>query len=109
MADYETLIVTKSDGVASVTLNRPEVRNAISQTMRDELRDVWTSFRYDDEVNCIVLSGAGHSFCTGTVLAAADDGTLPPMEAEKATGSVEVPPASVAFVVEPTDVRACSR
>jgi len=31
------------------------------------------------------------------------------MEAEKATGSVEVPPASVAFVVEPTDVRACSR
>ncbi|HMV75020.1 MAG TPA: enoyl-CoA hydratase/isomerase family protein, partial [Microthrixaceae bacterium] len=65
MADYETLIVTKSDGVASVTLNRPEVRNAISQTMRDELRDVWTSFRYDDEVNCIVLSGAGHSFCTG--------------------------------------------
>ena len=65
MADFETLIVTKSNGVASVTLNRPEVRNAISQTMRDELRDVWTSFRYDDEVNCIVLSGAGHSFCTG--------------------------------------------
>lgn len=26
---------------------------------------MWTSFRYDDEVNCIVLSGAGHSFCTG--------------------------------------------
>ena len=48
MADFETLIVTKSNGVASVTLNRPEVRNAISQTMRDELRDVWTSFRYDD-------------------------------------------------------------
>jgi enoyl-CoA hydratase/carnithine racemase len=65
MPELETLIVSKQDGVASVTLNRPEVRNAISQKMQDELRQVWTSFRYDDEVRCVVLSGAGHSFCTG--------------------------------------------
>lgn len=65
MPEHETLIVSKRDGVASVTLNRPEVRNAINQTMQTELRDLWTSFRYDDEVRCVVLSGAGHSFCTG--------------------------------------------
>ncbi|MEZ5322823.1 MAG: enoyl-CoA hydratase/isomerase family protein [Microthrixaceae bacterium] len=65
MSEYETLLVSTRDGVASVTLNRPEVRNAVSQTMRDELRDVWSGFRYDDEVRCVVLSGAGHSFCTG--------------------------------------------
>ena len=65
MADFETLVVTKRDGVASVMLNRPDVRNAVNQKMQDELREVWTSFRYDDEVRCVVLSGAGHSFCTG--------------------------------------------
>lgn len=62
---YETLRVHKDDGVAWVSLNRPEVRNAINQTMRDELRAVWTGFRYDDDVRCIVLTGEGQSFCTG--------------------------------------------
>ncbi|MEZ5167013.1 MAG: enoyl-CoA hydratase-related protein [Acidimicrobiales bacterium] len=33
--------------------------------MQDELADVWTSFRYDDDVRCVVLTGEGHSFCTG--------------------------------------------
>lgn len=65
MAEFETLLVSKKDGVATVILNRPEVRNAVNQTMRDELRNLWTAFRYDDEVRCVVLTGAGHSFCTG--------------------------------------------
>ena len=42
MPDYETLIVETVDGVATVTLNRPEVRNAISAQMQRELREVWT-------------------------------------------------------------------
>ena len=33
--------------------------------MQRELADVWTAFRYDDDVRCIVLSGEGESFCTG--------------------------------------------
>jgi enoyl-CoA hydratase/carnithine racemase len=65
MPDYETLLVSKHDGVASVTLNRPEVRNAVNQKMQTELHEVWTSFRYDDDVRCVVLTGAGQSFCTG--------------------------------------------
>lgn len=65
MPDYETLLVSKDDGVATVTLNRPEVRNAISAQMQAEVRDVWTSFRYDDDVRCVVLTGAGKAFCTG--------------------------------------------
>jgi hypothetical protein len=44
----------------------------------------------------------------GTVLVAAEDGTLPPIEGEVTTGAVTVPPASVAFVVEPTDAPACA-
>ncbi len=65
MSEHETLLVSISDGVATVTLNRPEVRNAVNQRMQDEMREVWTSFRYDDDVRCVVLTGAGHSFCTG--------------------------------------------
>jgi enoyl-CoA hydratase/carnithine racemase len=64
-AEYQTLVVRKDDGVAWVSLNRPEVRNAINQVMQDELAAVWTAFRYDDDVRCVVLTGEGHSFCTG--------------------------------------------
>lgn len=63
--EYETLLVRKDDGVAWVSLNRPHVRNAISQKMQEELASVWTGFRYDDDVRCIVLTGEGESFCTG--------------------------------------------
>jgi enoyl-CoA hydratase/carnithine racemase len=65
MADHETLLVRKDDGVAWVSLNRPEVRNAINKRMQAELAELWTSFRYDDDVRCVVLTGEGHSFCTG--------------------------------------------
>ena len=65
MAEYETLLVSKDDGVAWVSLNRPDVRNAINQQMQDELADVWTGFRSDDDVRCVVLTGEGKAFCTG--------------------------------------------
>jgi enoyl-CoA hydratase/carnithine racemase len=65
MASYETLLVTKDDGIAWVSLNRPSVRNAINQQMQDELHEVWDGFRYDDDVRCIVLTGEGDHFCTG--------------------------------------------
>ena len=49
MPTYETIRFEKDDGVAWVTLNRPEVRNAINKQMQDELRDLWRSLRYDDD------------------------------------------------------------
>src|SRR5438105_6335410 len=65
MTAYETLLVTRDDGVAWVSLNRPERRNAFNPQMQAELRELWRSFRYDDDVRCIVLSGEGDAFCTG--------------------------------------------
>ena len=62
---YETVTVRKDDGVAWVTLARPEVRNAINEKMQAELREIWTGFRHDDDVRCVVLTGEGSSFCTG--------------------------------------------
>ena len=65
MAEHETLTVREDDGVVWVSLNRPEVRNAINQRMQEELAAVWTDLRYDDDVRCVVLTGEGESFCTG--------------------------------------------
>ena len=65
MAEYETLLVDKSDGVAWVSLNRPAVRNAINQQMQTELHELWHGFRYDDDVRCVVLAAEGDAFCTG--------------------------------------------
>src|SRR5262245_10720400 len=65
MSEHETLLVRKDDGVAWVSRNRPEKRNAINQKMQDELHALWTSFRYDDDVRCVVLTGEGDAFCTG--------------------------------------------
>jgi len=65
MGDHETLLVTKDDGIAWVSLNRPEVRNAINKRMQAELHELWHGLRYDDDVRCIVLTGEGDHFCTG--------------------------------------------
>ena len=62
---HDTILVSKADGVAWVTLNRPEVRNAINLRMQEELAQVWHDFRYDDDVRCVILAGEGDHFCTG--------------------------------------------
>jgi enoyl-CoA hydratase/carnithine racemase len=65
VTSFETLLFTKDDGIGWVSLNRPQVRNAINQRMQEELRDLWHDLRYDDDVRCIVLTAEGESFCTG--------------------------------------------
>jgi enoyl-CoA hydratase/carnithine racemase len=61
-----TLDLQIADGVATVTLNRPEVHNAFNPAMVAELAKVWHALRDDDDVRAIVLTGAGErAFCTG--------------------------------------------
>ena len=63
---YETVRVEKDDdGVAVVTLNRPEKRNAVSLQMHDELERLFVDLANDDEIRAIVLTGAGSAFCAG--------------------------------------------
>jgi enoyl-CoA hydratase/carnithine racemase len=63
---YETLGYEEDGGVAWVTLDRPDVHNAFDSRMQTELRDVWRSLRRNDDVRCVVLTGAGdRAFCTG--------------------------------------------
>jgi enoyl-CoA hydratase/carnithine racemase len=64
--DFETLLYEERDGVAWVTLNRPDRLNAFNSLMQRELHSLWRGLRRHDDVRCIVLTGAGDkAFCTG--------------------------------------------
>jgi len=64
--DYETLRYEEKDGVAWVTLNRPDRHNAFNSLMQREVKSLWRALRRHDDVRCIVLTGAGEkAFCTG--------------------------------------------
>ena len=64
--EFETLLYEEAEGVAVVTLNRPDVHNAFNEAMQEELRGVWRSIKRNDDVRAVVLTGAGErSFCTG--------------------------------------------
>lgn len=65
--EFETILYDeRDDGVAWVTLNRPEVHNAFNSLMQRELRALWRALRRHDPVRCIVITGAGDkAFCTG--------------------------------------------
>jgi 2-(1,2-epoxy-1,2-dihydrophenyl)acetyl-CoA isomerase len=60
---YQTIILTEADGVATITLNRPEVMNALSCQMRAELLDAVR--RAEKSARVIVLTGVGRAFCSG--------------------------------------------
>lgn len=53
------LLVEKSDGIAVVTLNRPEAMNALSKALRSELYKAMVALDADDEVSVVILTGAG--------------------------------------------------
>ena len=66
MTNYQTLLYEEQDGVAWVTLNRPQVHNAFNAQMQQELHDLWQGLRRNDAVRVVVLTGAGDkAFCTG--------------------------------------------
>jgi len=56
---WQTLLLAAGDGVATLTLNRPDVHNAMNDTMRRELTSCFTALAEDDEVRVIVVTGAG--------------------------------------------------
>ena len=63
--NYETIIYQKADNIARITLNRPEVLNAINrQVMAELLRAIGEASR-DNDVRVLVLTGAERAFCAG--------------------------------------------
>ena len=56
------------NGVARITLHRPDMMNAITETMRNELIETFSEADRDDGVRVIVVTGAGKAFCAGADL-----------------------------------------
>jgi len=66
---HETLLVEVRDGVGTLTLNRPEARNALNQTVIGELGDALANLEGDAETRVVILRGAGErAFCAGADL-----------------------------------------
>ncbi|HEX4493820.1 MAG TPA: enoyl-CoA hydratase-related protein [Acidimicrobiia bacterium] len=63
-----TVLYDLDDHVATITYNRPDVRNAINGELRDDLNAAWERFRADDDAWVAILTGAGDSFCVGADL-----------------------------------------
>jgi enoyl-CoA hydratase/carnithine racemase len=71
--DYEQINTETSDGVLTITLNRPERLNAWTAQMGQELRAAFDRADLDDEVRAIIVTGAGRGFCAGADLASGGD------------------------------------
>jgi 2-(1,2-epoxy-1,2-dihydrophenyl)acetyl-CoA isomerase len=68
MPDYETLRLDRDGAVATLTMNRPERRNALNQALDRDLRAALDVVASDDAVRAVVLRGAGAGFCAGADL-----------------------------------------
>lgn len=61
----DAVLLDVSEGIATVTLNAPEVRNALTAELRTRFREVIATLEFDDAVRCVVIKGAGDHFQAG--------------------------------------------
>jgi methylglutaconyl-CoA hydratase len=68
MGSYRKILYTIEQGVARITLNRPEKRNALDAELISQVRDALRSSATDENVRVVLLTGAGTDFCSGADL-----------------------------------------
>lgn len=90
----EQILVETGEGIATITLNRPEARNAYTSQMADELAHALHELDHDDSVRVVVITGAGTDFCVGADLSSGrlsvTDGDHGPDWLEPATRATSV-------------------
>jgi methylglutaconyl-CoA hydratase len=70
MSDYRKVLYSVDEGVARITLNRPEKRNALDDEMIAEIRHALAERASDEAVRVVLITGAGNDFCAGADLVA---------------------------------------
>jgi len=71
--DYKDILLDISDGIATITLNRPDKLNAFTGTMMHEVIDAFDRTDADDNVKVVIVTGAGKGFCAGADLSSGGD------------------------------------
>ena len=66
--EYSNILLEESDGIATITLDRPEKLNAYTTEMGEEVTHAFRSLRRDESVRVVILTGAGRAFCAGVDL-----------------------------------------
>lgn len=74
MADIE---VTRAEAIATVTINRPQRKNAVTGDMWAQLAETFRSLSADADIRCVVITGAGGEFCSGADLSAREGSGRP--------------------------------
>ena len=78
---YETIILSKEEGIATITLNRPEALNAMNRQLGQDLRAAVEEVRDDKEVRVLIITGSGDkAFCAGRDLKEYSGYTATPIE-----------------------------
>jgi len=73
MSQFETITLGVEDGIATITLNRPDRMNAFTLQMMDELIAAFDQTDADDNVRAVIVTGAGKAFCAGADLSGGAD------------------------------------
>jgi enoyl-CoA hydratase/carnithine racemase len=74
--DFETLLYAVDDGIATITLNRPEKLNSFTSRMMLDLISAFDATDADDAVRAVIVTGSGRAFCAGADLGTAGGGTF---------------------------------
>lgn len=73
LTGVEHIALSVADGIATITLDRPDQLNAFTTTMEHELIEAYDRCDADDSVRAVVITGAGRAFCAGADLSAGAD------------------------------------
>jgi 2-(1,2-epoxy-1,2-dihydrophenyl)acetyl-CoA isomerase len=88
--NYTTMLIDQSEGVVTITLNRPSKLNALNHELLDELADAIEKADKDDDAKAVVFTGQGRGFCSGADLTGPVSGTDP--NADGVTREVKLSP-----------------
>lgn len=88
---YDTILFDVTDGVATITLDRPEVRNAFGAGMGDEIADAFRRCDTDDDVRVVILTGTPPAFCAGADMRAGAETFAKRDESDFSAAAVPMP------------------